>query len=188
MTSKVWEFKDPDTGYIYKANNEKELLERIVNYRKQNELSEIEFLPVVVENCLCRRRVNLGACEAREPLKRSIQQYFKGGIALLKSMVYKSYTSQREADRRAKICTLCPLNIFPDKGPFLKWADETAELMVGSRKSMHHSELGNCAACGCNLRAKVFFDGTIELTDKEFKEMPEQCWQKQEVLKHRFIK
>lgn len=188
MTSKIWEFKDPDTGYIYRANSEKELLTLIVNYRKQNELSAIEFLEVIVENCLCKRRVNLGACEAREPLKRNIFQYFKGGIALLKNMAYNKFVSQKEADARAKICILCPLNVFPDKKGFVKWSDDLALASIGERRSTYHDELGNCEACGCTLKAKVFYGDKLNLSDEELNKMPELCWQRQQELKERFIK
>lgn len=188
MTSKVWMFKDPDTKYTYKANNEKELLDLIISYRTQNELPPIEYLPIVVENYLCQRRVNLGACEPREPLKRGLFTYLKGGMALVKNLMFKKFVSLQEADRRARICVQCPLNVFPDKSGFVKWSDEVANASVGDRRSAYHNALGNCNACGCTLKAKVFYGETLNLSDKELEAMPEFCWQKQIELRERFTK
>lgn len=89
-----------------------------------------------------------------------------------------------EAERRAKICTegnegaVCPENIFPDKGPFVKYSDAIAEASTWGRSTSQDVKLGNCGACGCTLKAKVHFGGMLEFKAEELNRMPEYCWQK----------
>lgn len=98
-------------------------------------------------------------------------------MALVQNMIYSSYVSQEEADRRANICVNCPNNVFPDKGTFVDWADRVAEASLVGRKSKHHSELGNCSVCTCLLRSKVFFGGKIDISEKDRENYPSFCWQ-----------
>ena len=172
-------FKDPDTSFIYQAADKKELLNRIVSYRKQNELEPIEALDIVVDNYLCGLPENRANCK-HLPLERNWMGYVRGGLALLKNMLYKSYVSQAVADERASICIQCPHNVFPDKGNFLIWSDTQAEAAVGDRKSIHHDRLGNCEICTCTLKAKVWFGDEIVLPQEEYVQLPDFCWQKKE--------
>lgn len=104
--------------------------------------------------------------------------YIKGGIALLQNMAYDSIVSDERANKRAEVCIKCPHNVFPDKGSFMHWADKLAEASVGDRKSKYHKELGNCEVCSCNMRAKVFYGGKIDLPEDQVKALPDFCWQK----------
>lgn len=177
-------FPDPDKPKkLYVGKSYEELYRLIRGYRSQNELPEIPFLETVVENYLCRLPEHAGSCRPRGPLKRGLIPAIKGGIALIQTMLYSSFASQEVADARSEICVTCPLNSFPDKDKFVKWSDDIAEQSVGSRRSKHHDELGNCLGCGCPLRPKVFYNGKIELTKKQKAEMSEakpECWQVKE--------
>jgi hypothetical protein len=183
-------FKDPDTGYKYEAENQPSLVKQIVSYRDQNELEPIKHLDIVLENYWANLPENAGAAETAPPLHRGFIGYIKGGIALFDNLWYgeKNMVSQHTADERAIICTKCPHNVFPDKGAFLTWADSIAEASVGDRKSRHHTALGNCAACSCPLRAKVFYKGPFKCSDRELVDMPDFCWQKKECLKNKVKK
>lgn len=172
-----YKFKDPNTGYIYKASDKVELLQRIVSYRRQNELEPIDGLDYVVDNYLCGCPENFGSCQDNQ-LERHLMGYIRGGIALLKNMLYKKYVSQDVAEARAKICVTCPLNVFPDKKGFLKWSDEMAEAAVGDRRTSLHEKLGNCEVCTCVLKSKVFFGEPITLPKDEYDKLPNYCWQK----------
>jgi hypothetical protein len=181
FASKVFKFKDPDTGYEYCAPNRKALLAHIESYRLQNELATIENIHQVVDNYLCQLPDNCGACRAAS-FPRSFMGYLKGGIALIQNMYYgrDNLVSKEEADRRAGICIRCPNNVFPDKGPFIAWTDIMAEASTGGLKSKHYDELASCQVCNCPLRAKVWYGGKIVLSKEEqdsiLKTMPE-CWQ-----------
>lgn len=180
LAPKAWKFKDPDTGRDYKGTSLADLCTKIRGYREQNNLQPLEFLEATIVNYLCMLPENIGGCRPAEPLKRGIIQTFKGGIALLKDIAYKTFVSQEVADARAKICAGCPLNVFPDKGEFVHWADVIAEASLGKKRSAYHDQLGNCEACTCLMRSKVFYGGEITLTDDEkfkMKKANPNCWQ-----------
>lgn len=177
---KRYVFKDPDTGFKFRAANKKDLIKHIVAYRAQNELEPIDRLTDVLENYWCSLPENTGACEPNRHIPRSMHQYVKGGVGLLMNLFYgeKNIVPQEEADRRADVCLGCPYNKFPDKNAFERWADDLAQKSVGDHRSKHHEQLGNCEVCSCNMRAKVFFGGKIELTEEELEKMEEvNCWQ-----------
>lgn len=178
-TAHHWSFKDPDTKYHYKANNKEELIKAIRGYRQQNELEPLEELDAIVEDYLCKKPENMGQC-INGRLKRGFMTYVKGGMRLVKNVVYPSTVTPEEANRRADICAKCPHNVFPDKDMFVKWSDDIWSAAVGSRSKRvtKHDELGNCAICTCPLRAKVWFNGDIELSQAQIQEMKKvQCWQ-----------
>lgn len=171
-------FKDPDTKRKFEAPNKKELIQHIQSYREQNRLKPIQALEAVLENYWCSLPENAGKCETL-PLKRGWFQYLKGGVSLLENifMGEKNMVSQEEADIRSEICSECPHNVFPDKGPFVKWSDEIAGAATGGRQSSKHNLLGNCEICSCPLRAKVFHKHP-KPSREEKEKMPSFCWQK----------
>lgn len=171
-----FKFIDPDTGFQYKAPNRAALINHIMSYRIQNNLPPIDAISTVLDHYLCSLPENLGSCQ-EYGMPRGLLMTIKGGISLLKNMLYSSYVSKEEADRRAKVCLGCPHNVFPDKTSFVAWADEVAEASLQGRRSDHHKELGNCEVCTCLLRSKVFYGGKIDIDPKERLKYPDFCWQ-----------
>lgn len=173
-------FKDPDSGHLFRASSKQELINQIQSYRAQNRLPGIESLDVVLENYWCNDPENRHKCIPRK-LERGFLAYMKGGMALVQNMLFKLKTTPKEAERRGAICITCPLNDFPDKGAFLAWTDSIAEHSLGGKvKSTHHDQLGSCLGCTCVLKAKVWFGGNIHLSDVEEKSMraaKPECWQ-----------
>src|SRR5690348_12853772 len=135
-----WVFTDPDTGYSFSGKDKPSLIKDIVNYRFQNNLEPIERLDLVLDNYLCGLPENNHKCTGYE-LDRKFSQYIKGGLALLKNLAFKRFATQAEAERRSKICEKCPYNIFPDKGPFIKWSDDIAVSCVGEKKTENYQKL-----------------------------------------------
>lgn len=178
-----WEFIDPDTGFKIKANSRAELVKYILQYRANNGLDQIENLELSLEDYLCRLPQNTGKCRPDVALKRGLAAYWKGGIMLLKSLLYKSFASQKEADLRSEVCVACPHNIFPNKNHYVRWADALAEGATRGKKSSNHTKLGNCDVCSCCMRAKVWIGKDIlEVSDEELVKFPDHCWQKKEAL------
>lgn len=179
--SSVWQFPDPDTNRMHTAATRAELIANIVNYRIQNRLEPIVRLDLVLNNYLCTLPINAGKCK-QEPLKRGFMQYIKGGLALIEQLYYgdKNIVKQEEADRRAEICKNCSCNLFPDRDMFIQWSDDLALHSIGDRKSKWHSDLGNCSACSCPLRCKVWYRGPFILSVEEVDKMKTcnpLCWQ-----------
>lgn len=178
QTSQTWKFVDPDTSRVLSASSQKELIQLIVTYRSQNQLPPIEELDKVLEHYLCTLPENTGKCCSRGKLKRGLFTYIKGGMVLLQNLMYSNFVSDRVAEKRAEQCVACPLNVFPDKGPFVKWSDSIASNSVGDKRTKHYEQLGNCAMCSCVLNAKVWYAGKVRLTKVE-STLAEQvnCWQ-----------
>jgi len=175
----TFQFKDPDTAFTYHSHNLTELYRRIILYRQQNNLEMIEELPQVVENYLCGLPENVGKCQENIELDRKFTAYVKGGVSLLKNMLFGLYAKREVAEKRALQCVSCPNNVFPDKGAFLKWSDDIAIAQVGERKVTVHEQLGSCKVCSCPLRSKVFFEGKIApFPEEELVELKKvSCWQ-----------
>lgn len=178
-TSSVWEFIDPDTGYVYKADSRAALIRHVITYRIQNKLEPLPFITDVVDNYLCGLPANTGKCEPLV-LRRGVLAYIKGGIALLNNLYYgeNNMVPQATADARAEQCVTCKFNSFPDKSTFVKWSDDLAEASTGGKKAASHTQLGNCMACSCCLKAKVWYKGPFIVSTDEVPMMQEVgCWQ-----------
>jgi hypothetical protein len=174
----IYEFKDPDTGFLFKAAKLSDLYKDIILYREQNNLERLEGLNHVVENYLCGLPRNCNKCQ-ENILDRSFWAYVRGGIALLKNMTFKEYVPQYVAEKRALQCSGCRFNVFPDKDNFMKWTDEIAVSCVGDRKVSIADKLGNCEVCSCVLKSKCFFGGKLEKFNDEqlVKLQSVNCWQ-----------
>lgn len=151
-------------------------MNQIINYRAQNQLEPIQYLAEVLENYWCGLPENVGQC-APVKLNRDVLTTLRGGLILLYKVVTRQFVSQEMAEARADICVKCPKNIFPDRGPFLKWSDEEAYRMVGNRVVSKQQQLGNCAICTCVLKAKIHIKGPFPLTKEEHEQMIQvRCW------------
>jgi hypothetical protein len=164
---------------MHTAETREALIKQIVQYRLNNRYTPIHDLPAVLDNYLCNLPQNAGKCRSFEPLERGLFAYLKGGIALVKSLMYDTFVAQAEADRRSEICAGCKFNVFPDKTFFVEWSDKLAVASVGERKSKRHDELGTCEVCTCPLRCKVFHPGPFnDLTHEQVTKMKSvSCWQ-----------
>lgn len=87
------------------------------------------------------------------------------------------YVTQKEADRRALICSRCYLNVHVSG---CAACHEAVKQVVSSRHSKYDSSLKACAACKCLLQAKVHFP--ISVLDREPDSVqavrPDFCWLK----------
>lgn len=172
-------FKDPDTGQEFKAHTKPELVKLIRNYRAQNNLEEIDYLSLALDDYLCRQSENAGKC-AEINLKRGFFEYVSGGMALLKNVFYgsKNMVDQVTAEERASVCVKCPYNTIPAEEGFEAYTNRLAEAMTGGRKVSVHGDLGECAVCFCCMRAKVFSKGPFKLSEEDRGKMAEVgCWQ-----------
>lgn len=173
-------FRDPDTNRKFQAGTKQSLATQIVSYRAQNGLHPIKHLDMVLEHYWATLPENAHISEKAPALKRGFLAYLKGGIAVIDNIWYgeEHMVGQAIANERARQCSTCRFNVFPDKGPFIKWTDMIAENSIGDKVTPYDSELGNCAVCTCVLRAKVWFKGDMKLSEEERAKMRTVgCWQ-----------
>jgi len=171
-------FVDPDTNYKFRAKSRQDLLKHILSYRAQNQLPILDALNATIDNYQCLLPENEGKCEENRNLHRGLLATIKGGISILVNVAYNKFASQAEADRRSEICRACKYNSFDAKSYTTDYVDRIALAMVGDKKSKYHAELGECSVCICPLKAKVFYEGTVELDTEQVEKMqPVKCWQ-----------
>lgn len=173
-------FEDPDTHRKFNASNKESLVRAIVAYRAANGLHPIKRLEIVLDHYWASLPENKENAQVAPPMKRGWLAYIKGGITLLDNLWYgpKRLVDQKTADERARQCSTCRFNHFPDKGPFVEWADKIAQASVGDLKTPYDEQLGNCAVCSCVNRAKVWYKGVFRPSDEEYKKFKlVDCWQ-----------
>lgn len=86
------------------------------------------------------------------------------------------YVSQKEADRRALVCSRCYLNVNIEG---CSGCQQLVQEAIGDKKSKYDPALRSCAACKCFLRAKIHFP--LKILDKSGVDQqlyPEFCWLK----------
>jgi len=189
MAARAIKFKDPDTGHHYYAKTRGELVQKIVNYRAQNELDPIESLDIVLEDYLCSLPENKHLC-ASHVLERGFMGYVKGGVNLLMNMLFKNYVSQEEANRRAEICKSCEENVSPEPeklSSFRRWTDDIAYNSVGERSTPYDADLYTCNVCTCVLRTKVWNAEIVKESKETNDRFPNHCWAKRAAAEAKVI-
>lgn len=170
-------FKDPDTGFAFKEKSKKTLIDRIVIYRQQNNLPELQFLDDVLENYWCGLPENVGRCEPKA-LKLGLLPLMKAGIVLIKNYMYDRFATQDVAEKRASQCVGCKFNKKPDTEGVKYWLDLVVINTVKGHRVPDYEKLGTCEACNCPINSKVFYDGTISPSREEKEKFTEvNCWQ-----------
>lgn len=169
-----WGWIDPLTGFKYNADyghGEKglvRLLEHVRRYRADNMLTALDENEArrLIENDICKRPGMLSRCVDVTQTKRTVGQMVTGAIAAVKAisstfvpgMHEHAMVSQRLAEKRAAICEKCPMNAPPaDQSSIEQLQDKAMLKLIGSRRTSIHENLFSCAACTCNVRAKVWF-------------------------------
>lgn len=90
----------------------------------------------------------------------------------------RSLVDQSEADRRAKICASCYLNV---RVAGCGACAQLVELVTPNRSTPYDNELKNCAVCHCYNQAQVWFPVDVlansDTSDRQ-NLYPEFCWKK----------
>lgn len=94
---------------------------------------------------------------------------------------------EEEANRRAEICSTCPLNMQVDFscGACHSTVVKLMNKLVGSRETKYHDKLKGCAVCGCVNAVQVWFPlnilrkGLDEDMQEKFRNI-DYCWKGKE--------
>ncbi len=120
-------------------------------------------------------------------------------LAVASTVIEQSWESVEVASARADVCRTCPLNILPDSAPrkrgrprklleaITETITETAASAIAStvppelyNAIPNPQELGKCGACGCDLKAKVYFQAKAIKRTVDQKEELHPYWLTQE--------
>lgn len=95
----------------------------------------------------------------------TVTKFFVGGMKLV---------SQEEANRRAEICTHCPLNQQMPECLGCQGVTGTIQALRKGKTTPYDENLRICHACGCDLKTKIFLEKDI--MEREGVEWAEKCW------------
>ena len=84
---------------------------------------------------------------------------------------------QEEAERRAEICAMCPLNTDAVMG-CTGCINYAAELFsaIGDKKTRAHSNLRSCEVCGCENKVQVWVPEDVLRQHSGELSYPNWCW------------
>lgn len=135
-------------------------------------------LPQQVENALCER-IRIGCT----PCNKVKQTLGFGAIVRWVRAMYAFATqgkfelvSQEEAERRADICSRCPMQISTSGCWGCKGIAGMLPAIAGARKTSFDGQLKACGVCGCYNAVAVHLP--VEVQGSESLEFPEWCWKR----------
>ena len=164
-----------------------QLLQRVVLHRANNGLPwkspDFETLEGEIEDWICQQ------LSPKEQIKKCTQGFRTRGtvpwtevLDFIKTNVHwfvhgAEKVPQEEAERRAKICQNCPLNVGIASGCATcnRTLDAYRKEIVQDSTTLDKS-LRACAVCGCDLKSIVHIP-LASLQAKGDKEFPKWCWQ-----------
>lgn len=179
----------PETQTWIQAASFAELVWASEKHRAANKLGIPDVFKEQVEAQLCSH-MPPGTCRheagvATSGTRRLTFQEVVSASLMLGSWFLKGTpkVAQDEAERRAQICLSCPMNQNFDGCSTCAERDlrEAIVGFMGDSKTPYDSALHSCFACGCTLKAAIWFP--IEILQKQMTEevktlLPAHCWKK----------
>lgn len=180
----------PETGHVSQAQTYDVWMSDSYAHRRANNLPIPIDFTAQMEDQLCSS-LPAGWCSGTDPNRPDVDMRFgltdvwNWANANLQALV-KGFASQEEAERRAKICAGCYMNI---NSQGCRGCQDVATLFsnqLAKRSTSSDSFLRNCAVCRCFLTALVHFRlDTIPKDDSLQKSFPIFCWQRKDSTNYR---
>jgi hypothetical protein len=179
-----YSYKQEETGVTVSSDNFNQLITRVADHRKANNLPVPFNISEIIEASVCKERPEL--CEGYEPKPPPNQKLTLSlAVRLTKTLIAagRNRVDQPEADRRAGICSTCDDNIEPDgcTGCGNRIVKQAVEFIVGGKKTSYDSTLKSCKHCGCFNAAQVWLPLKPlqdTATDDENEALPNHCWKR----------
>ena len=179
-----YSYTQKETDYTINSNNFAQLVARVIDHRKANNLPVPFNVQDEVEAAVCKERPELCKDEkpappAGKPLTLDL------ALRLTRTLVAAGgkRVGQAEAEQRAAVCLMCEDNVEPQgcsgcsKGVIKKAVD----FIVGGKQTPHDSSLKSCKHCGCFNAAQIWIplDALRKtISDEENAALPAHCWKK----------
>lgn len=186
-----WRYKHPETGWWTTGGHFDDLVSKAVQYRKDNHLPVGTNFEDDVQHQLCGPlgpEWCAGALPALHPGGFTFKALIQGTKTLVDWALNGGQVSLDEADRRAVVCSTCPMN-QDSQGCETCNSEQVADLvakMAFKGEIPHGRYLRSCAICQCKLAIKVRVPLDIiqrNMPDDQQNALPDFCWCKKEELK-----
>jgi hypothetical protein len=176
----------PETGHVSKSETYQSWVQEALTHRRANNLHTPAGFIFEMEDQLCST-LPAGWCKGVDPnmprvdMRFNLRDVWNWGSAHVNMLLSGGFVPQEEAERRAKICAGCQMNIRAEG--CTGCADVATIFTSGLAKRSTSSDmfLRNCAVCRCFLRALVHFPQSVVdkvhagIIDTAF---PSFCWQR----------
>jgi hypothetical protein len=174
-----WCYDQPETGAHFKAMSWSRLCRLVRQHRQGNGLDIEDGWELRLEEQWCLANPDL--CGVGTPRTQKKNAPGWGAVVQFARTMWEwaksgQLATQEEAERRAAICAMCPMNVKMSGCLGCTGVAKYAEETLMGRTTLHDATLQVCMACGCYLKVKVHVPG--EVLDKAEKgiEYPENCW------------
>jgi hypothetical protein len=185
-----WRYYQLETGFPMKAITFETLLRQISQHRANNHLRPIaegfETLAAEIEHWLCQqmspkdqtRKCKTGIRSRESVGWREVLGFLETNAEFLAEGAEQ--VPQEEAERRASICSTCPLNVRVDGcGVCVRTVNEYRTRLLKATPTSKDGLIKACGVCGCDLKSIVHLPLSA-LRAKGDKDYPDWCWQKRE--------
>jgi hypothetical protein len=178
-----YRYVDPQSGYVSHAWDYSTWVEQEEKHLRANNREVPPDLGALMEEQLCSV-LPPGWClydspDRPRPSHALEWGEIKNGLTTFAKWIAGgcSFVDQKEADRRAEICSRCYLNM---NIVGCASCQRAITEVIGSRQTRFDNSLRACGACKCVLRAKVHFPiSTLDTETQKVQEIyPEHCWLK----------
>jgi hypothetical protein len=176
-----------ETGHVTKARTYNEWVSAAKAHRVGNNLSIPDNFVEQMEDQLCML-LPPEWCQFEDPNRRWVDTRFSiedlsSGMRVFSTWMDEGrpFVEQAEAERRARICAGCPMNVqVHGCAPCHKLVHWISGNLF-QRKTKHDGQLKACAVCRCANQAQIWFPLEILAEgDTEEKQLlyPSFCWKK----------
>lgn len=187
-----WLYTVPETGHTVRGGDPRALVSNVVRHYRGNGLPVPEGIAAKVETALCAS----GHVKCEEEAVGGWVSVKRGTRALVSALASFAKTGespiveQSLAEKRAEICSRCPLNRPSEEfcqtcsasAALLSQLFRKAAVFAGGRaglRTTRDSRLHSCHECGCELRLKVHVKLSALPPSPAGLErrVPAECWQ-----------
>ena len=182
-----WSAYVSETDTTFHAPSRHQLIPKVAAHLRGNGLAPMITPDSDIEHYIClsmgeahRARRCVFCPELRTTSPARVATGLSDVVAFLDFALKNGFAQvpQEEAERRAQICAMCPMNV-PVSGctacGITRLLVDKASAVLAGRTTSLDSKLHACAACGCQLKAKVHLDIKTPYRGDNF---PAYCWQR----------
>lgn len=174
-TQNDWRYVQPESGAVFTGTSYWGIVDQVHEHRRAMGYDIGEGWEERFQDALCRQNEQVPCTDrVTPPSKRRLQLADLRRFMTAASKFDGTFVAQEEAERRAVICSTCPLNKTVTGCWGCAGLLKVALKFLAGRSTRRDKALESCAVCGCVLRVKVH----LPVGEPDGLTYPEWCWQK----------